>query len=266
VYILSNHQIQKINIPDGFMPCWYVEDRSRVNALLKNTPFVDLNSFPHNYFKITKRYDNKYVEGNLAFIDSQKNTMSVHTAINPSYTYFGDYNARRPAYFTFDKISLYELIGVFEEKELRLVLKRLENVTFIKHNQAFMIMPFGIQDLDQFYQTNIKTYLKETLNIDVIRSSDILGNDIIVDTIYNLIDASEFIIAETTLPNKNVFYEIGYAAAAKKEIITVQSTSDKNVFFDRAHIRTLFYANDKLDTFKDELKNSLVAIRQKYRN
>jgi hypothetical protein len=76
VYILSNHQIQKLNIPDGFMPCWYVEDRARVNALLKNTPFVDLNSFPHNYFKITKRYDNKYVEGNLALIDSQKHTLS----------------------------------------------------------------------------------------------------------------------------------------------------------------------------------------------
>jgi hypothetical protein len=129
-----------------------------------------------------------------------------------------------------------------------------------------MIMPFNNPDLEQFYLTNIKNYLKEALNIEVLRSSDIVGNDIIVDTIYSLIDASEFIIAETTLPNKNVFYEIGYAAAAKKEIITMQSTSDKNVFFDRAHIRTMLYANDKLDTFKEELKNSLIAIRQKYRN
>ncbi|HRI31833.1 MAG TPA: hypothetical protein PLQ21_09900, partial [Candidatus Kapabacteria bacterium] len=90
------------------------------------------------------------------------------------------------------------------------------------------------------------------------------GNDIIVETIYNQIEISEFIICETTYDNKNVFYELGYASALNKEILTIQNEKiSNNFFFDRAHIRTITYNLDEIDIFHDRLRKSVIAIRDK---
>jgi hypothetical protein len=75
----------------------------------------------------------------------------------------------------------------------------------VKTNQAFMIMPFHNADLDVLYKTCIKPFLQKELNIETYRADDFRSNDVIVETIYQLIRDSEFIIADTTVANKMRF-------------------------------------------------------------
>ena len=100
--------------------------------------------------------------------------------------------------------------------------------------------------------------------IQIFRADDFNGNDIIIETIYNQIEQSEFVIADISHPNKNVFYELGWASAMEKEIITIQNQDiEQNVFFDRSHIRTRLYSLDNIPELQRQLKNDIIAIRQK---
>ncbi|HNL05722.1 MAG TPA: hypothetical protein PKK18_12800 [Chitinophagales bacterium] len=84
-------------------------------------------------------------------------------------------------------------------------------------------MPFKFHDLNNLYKVQIKDFLKQELNIAIFRADDFNGNDIIIETIYRQIEQAELIIAEITHNNKNVFYELGYASALKKEILMIQN-------------------------------------------
>jgi hypothetical protein len=58
--------------------------------------------------------------------------------------------------------------------------------------------------LDKFYKTNIQGYLQERLAINIYRADDFRNNDIIINTIYALIEECEFVIADTALEKKIV--------------------------------------------------------------
>jgi len=127
-----------------------------------------------------------------------------------------------------------------------------------------MIMPFHKNDIGKFYFENIKPFLVDNMKIDIYRADDFKDNDIIVHTIYKLIEESEFIIADTTHENKNVFYEIGYASAIGKEIIIIQNRkTEQKLFFDRAHIRAIMYEPNDIETFHFELKSTIESIRDR---
>ena len=67
------------------------------------------------------------------------------------YSYFRDYQNRQKIYFTFDKVSLYQVMEIIPEQPLRFILKRIDNQKAFKRNQIFMIMPFHQDDIDKFY-------------------------------------------------------------------------------------------------------------------
>ena len=246
--------------PEDVLPCWYISDKDRIEAIKNQKPFSE----PYNaseYFKISKRIDSGHIEGYLGRYDQ---SYTFHDKKERQFTYFDDYLTRKKIYFSFDKISLYQVLDIFPEKPLKLILKRIDNLKNFKSNQAFMIMPFHKPTLDKFYFDNIKAYLKDKLNIDIYRADDFRDNDIIVQTIYNLIEESEFIIADITLENKNAFYELGYASAIGKEIITIQDkTVEQRLFFDRAHIRTIMYDIADVETFHFDLSAHITSIRDR---
>lgn len=124
-----------------------------------------------------------------------------------------------------------------------------------------MIMPFHHEGTQQIYFNHVKPFLKEQLNVEIFRADDCTDNDIIIDTIYRFIRESEFIVADKTIANKNSFYELGYAAALGKEIITIQQSGEQILFFDRAHIRSIFYEMIAIDRFLFQLKATIEAIR-----
>lgn len=178
-------------------------------------------------------------------------------------SYFSNYSARKKGYFTFDKITLYELTEIFKTRPIHLVLKKLEHVPVFTPNRVFMIMPFRDERFKEFFEINVREFLKTELNIDVYRADDFTDNDIIIETIYNQIETAEFVIAETSTNNKNSFYELGYAVAKQKEVITMQLRSEREFFFDRAHIRTIVYEFDNPSAFRTQLKNTIESIRKR---
>jgi hypothetical protein len=78
---------------------------------------------------------------------------------------------------------------------------------------------------------------------EVIRADDIYNNGLIISDIVQSIQDASVIIADITPNNVNVFYEVGYAHAARKPTILLCSKTRDKLPFDLAGFRTLFYDN-----------------------
>lgn len=243
------------------IPCWDLNDIEVKSAINKGKPFKD--SINNYFFWFQERIDEKCIIGNLAH-SSNKHLPIEELRENSSLVFIREFLKREDVYFTFDNVTLYKLINVMSSSPLNFLLERVDNPPKTNRNTAFMIMPFKYKGLNEFYNKRIKQFLLDELEIRVLRADDFNGNDIIVDTIYNQIEKSEIIIADTTKCNKNVFYEIGWAVAKGKEIITIQDEKlDKQLYFDRAHIRAIFYSKSQINQFQERLKNDIIAIRDK---
>lgn len=247
-------------MPYMAMPLWSINEREKREANHNGQPYV--TSQTSNYYDIVNRVDSQFIEIKIGRTDQAEPYHTDTRATN--YTYIGDYYKREKVYFTFDRITLYELVEIYpaHPEPIRFMLKRLDNNQFTFKGQAFMIMPFS-KALDRFYSLVIKSYLKEKHEINIYRADDFRDNDIIVETIYRQIEECEFIVADTTLENKNAFYELGYAAAMRKEIITIQDSSVRQLFFDRNHIRCIFYDPKEIDKFQFDLSSTIQSIRSR---
>ncbi|HVM86697.1 MAG TPA: hypothetical protein VMT76_00820 [Puia sp.] len=248
--------------PNGMSPCWYITE-SEIEIVRKTgKPFAEFTN-TEDFFILTNRIDSVFIQGNIARRDKQ---FELLNDVRVRYSYLIDFYDRKKVYFTFDRINLYQLyeLSPGHPNPILFTLKRVDTFKIIKANQVFMIMPFHNHDLDNFYFNNIKPFLKKEFSIEIYRADDFYNNDIIVETIYHLIKDSEFIIADTTEPNKNAFYELGYASALGKEIVMVQNKTEKKLFFDRAHIRSIFYDATDISSFHFDLKSTIESIRAKH--
>lgn len=259
----SNLMFRQFKRPDGALPCIYVSDAERLQTKKSNRLYAENIFDNQEYFTLYNRIDNKFIEG---FIGRDDYQLSYLNNVRSGLSYLIDYYGKKKVYFTFDRINLYELKEIYPNSPhpIRFILKRLDSAKNIKHNQAFMIMPFHDPVLEPFYLNHVKAFLERQLKITIYRADDFRSNDIIIDTIYRLIEESEFIIADTTKGNKNAFYELGYASALDKEIITIQNkTMEQNFFFDRAHIRSILYDPSDTKTFEFELRSTIESIRSR---
>ncbi len=95
----------------------------------------------------------------------------------------------------------------------------------IEKFSVFVLMPFQ-NEFFATYQYAIKPTL-EKLNCVVNHAEEIKTAEKIIDVIYTQIYKADFLIADATGKNPNVFYEIGYAHAISKKIIfLVQDPND----------------------------------------
>ncbi|HEX8547732.1 MAG TPA: hypothetical protein VF691_12270 [Cytophagaceae bacterium] len=246
-------------MPEGVTPCWYVNEMEKASSISQKKRFCD-DFVTDIYFRLDKRIDSDFLEG---FIGSNRDEYSYYRELDPTVTFFTDYQNRRPIYFTLDKINLYKVMEIYPGNPLKFILKRIDNLSSSKPNQAFMIMPFHTEELDVLYFQHIRSFLEKTFGMNIHRADDFRDNDVIVDTIYRSIEESEIIIADTTHDNKNAFYELGYASALGKEIITIQNLKAQKLFFDRAHIRTIMYDLDDIESFQFNLEATIKSIRSR---
>lgn len=111
--------------------------------------------------------------------------------------------------------------------------------TRITPNQAFLIMPF-----QEEWSDDVSTIVREvlaSLDIRVIRADEMHGENVMED-VWTAILSSQFVIADVTGRNPNVYYELGIAhTLGKKVILLTQSASD--IPFDTRHLRHIVYAN-----------------------
>ena len=107
---------------------------------------------------------------------------------------------------------------------------------------AFSIMKFE-RDFDELYQ-NVITPICEEYGYKSLRADECYTSSAIIQDIVKEISSASLIIADITMDNPNVFYELGYAHALNKPTILLADTNKRDRLpFDISGYRTIFYEN-----------------------
>ncbi|ASY56373.1 hypothetical protein [Sinorhizobium sp. CCBAU 05631] len=94
---------------------------------------------------------------------------------------------------------------------------------------AFVLMPFA-PEFDDIYKLGIQK-LAEEKGVVAERVDEQIYSETMLERIYRQIDAADFIIADLTGRNPNVFYEIGFAHARQK-MCTLLTQNAEDIPFD----------------------------------
>ena len=119
---------------------------------------------------------------------------------------------------------------------------------------CFVIMPIGNQefpggtvtasDLKGRYNDLIKeALLRANPNLEVVRSDEVAAPGAITSDIITRIMHSDYVLADVTYPNPNVFYELGLRHACKLGTLIVRDRNGPKTPFDIAHLRHYEYEN-----------------------
>lgn len=109
---------------------------------------------------------------------------------------------------------------------------------------AFFLMPFDPGFLD-IYKFGIKQTAEE-LGVVAERVDEQQFSETILERVYRQIENSDFIIAEMTGKNPNVFYEVGYAHA-KGKLCALITQSAADIPFDLKHHPHVIYDGSIVD-------------------
>lgn len=106
----------------------------------------------------------------------------------------------------------------------------------MKQYNAFVLMPFD-KTFDDIYKLGIQETAQQC-GVNATRLDEQLFDSNMVLEIYKQIDKADFIIADMTSRNANVFYEVGYADARKKLILLLTKNAEDIPFdfLQRPHI------------------------------
>lgn len=113
---------------------------------------------------------------------------------------------------------------------------------------AFVLMPFK-PEFNDVYELGIKA-AAEQMSVRAERLDDQIFASNMLEKIYTEIDSADFIIADVSEKNPNVFYEVGYCVAKKKIVILLTNNRD-DIPFDFLHSPHIIY--DSVSKLKKEL-------------
>jgi hypothetical protein len=119
---------------------------------------------------------------------------------------------------------------------------------------CFVIMPIGDQQLQGGTVTAAELkaryddLMKEALlrahpALEVVRADEVAAPGAITSDVITRIMHSDFVLADVTYPNPNVFYELGLRHACRLGTIIVRDRSGPRTPFDIAHLRHFEYEN-----------------------
>jgi hypothetical protein len=129
--------------------------------------------------------------------------------------------------------QLYQCSKIFTKKYEE------ENKLYI-----FVIMPFGDDELTKNFERYIKKPLEEEGH-SIERVDDSIRATSIIRDIIERIRNADVIIAELTLDNMNVYYELGRAHEIEKNVIQICQQEQEHLPFDIRGVRTIKYKNSK---------------------
>ncbi|EHX2159153.1 hypothetical protein [Escherichia coli] len=116
----------------------------------------------------------------------------------------------------------------------------VQDVTILdKTPKVFVVMEFQ-KAFDELYSEVIKPTC-ESLGFEVTRADESFNNGSIIHEILTELIDSTIVIADITPNNPNVYYEVGYAHAIKKDVILLCNETRERLPFDLADFRTIFY-------------------------
>ena len=113
------------NIPQGAIDCWILNDDDVMSAIKENRPFCEYVN-PYNYFFKLRRLDSATLEG---YIGRRDYPSLFHDKLLTNFTYFKEYQERKPIYVTFDRATLYRVKDIYPDNPLLFTLQRASNTT-----------------------------------------------------------------------------------------------------------------------------------------
>jgi hypothetical protein len=125
-----------------------------------------------------------------------------------------------------------------------------------------MIMPFD----DQFttiYENEIKPLLEQSLRLTIKRGDNFYSQRNIIDEIWSAIYTCQFVVADCTGRNPNVFYELGIAHTLGRDVILI-AQNEEDLPFDIKSRRAIIYQDNSkgLAKLKQQLKYAINLILQ----
>ena len=130
---------------------------------------------------------------------------------------------------------------------------------------CFMIQPFDGGKFDKRYEDVFKPAIEAAGLISYRVDNDDLVT-VPIDTIEEKIKASTICVADITMDNPNVWYEVGFALASNKTTILICSDERTDDFpFDIRQRKILQYKTESKSDF-DELRNKLSNRISKLKN
>ena len=128
----------------------------------------------------------------------------------------------------------------------------------LSERDVFVVMSFAREHRDAF-NLAIEPVLTE-LGFNAIRVDQIQHNTTVTPEIMRQIERAAFVVADLTGERPNVYYEIGYAHRADKEVVLV-ARSDTAVHFDVSAINRIEYSD--YTELMDALRKRVRAIAER---
>jgi len=119
---------------------------------------------------------------------------------------------------------------------------------------AFVIMDFG-ESFNNVYKLAIKPAATKT-GITAERLDEQIYDEGMLERIQTQIARADFCIADVSVENPNVYYEVGYAHALNKVVLLITNDVEK-IPFDLRHRLHIVYDKDNLSKLKTELAKHL---------
>lgn len=117
---------------------------------------------------------------------------------------------------------------------------------------AFVIMPIKKnEENEKIYREIVKPTVAERTGLECIRADDINSAGKIDDQVYTCIERCKLLIAELSVPNRNVDMELGMAIRANRQICILTRNKLDSSFFDVRNFRQIIYKDE------DDLKQQL---------
>jgi hypothetical protein len=118
---------------------------------------------------------------------------------------------------------------------------------------VFVIMPFD-EAWDDLYELGIKEGC-ERAGAECSRLDEQIFDEAMLDRIHGQIVAADLIVAEMTDPNRNVYYEAGYAHGRRKRIIFLARDAD-DIPFDLKHHRHIVHGG-RIAELRDAIEQNV---------
>lgn len=132
----------------------------------------------------------------------------------------------------------------------------------IDNDKISVMMPLST-DFNEVYTTIRHSCESEEMRC--YRADHVWNDSIIIQDIFELIYTSKIVIADFSMRNPNVFYEVGIAHTLGKHVIPIaQNISD--VPFDLHHHRVLVYHNNNegRDELRKKLSMRIKTLKEKF--
>lgn len=155
----------------------------------------------------------------------------------------------------FSDLDLRLLESVARAMGVTLELQR-KSSTLRKLIYAFVLMPFD-SSFEDIYKYGIKTPI-EQLGVRCERVDEIQYVGGVLDQVFKCIDQARFVVADMTGRNPNVFYEVGYCHAIKKDVILCTQSVDDLPFDLRGYNHIVYQG--KIKVLEEAIRKRVLGL------